>query len=79
MRVTQKLLGALVFVALVSLVVGNVVAQTTASFTFDENGNGTFVDGSGNSHTILGALGVDPLSGYNALVYNPTASFKFYT
>ena len=75
MRVAQKLLGALVFVALVSLVVGNVAAQQTQTFTFDENGNGFFVDGSGNSLTVAGVAAKDPLSGYQAAVYTPPFMF----
>ncbi len=75
MRVTQKLLGTLAFVGLVLLAAANATAQVTPIFTFDENGNGTFVDASGNAQPVSGVAAVDPLSGYQAAVYTPPFAF----
>jgi hypothetical protein len=70
MRPIQKLLGVLVFVGLVSFVVGSAVAQGVPIFTFDENGNGNFAGA-----PIPGVLAPDPLTGLPAVKY--TVPFPF--
>jgi hypothetical protein len=79
MQAIQKLLVAFVFVGFLSLAAENVMAQTPPTFTFNENGVATFDDHSGTVVSVVGTLGTDPLSSYQAAVYDVSQLFEFDT
>jgi hypothetical protein len=79
MRAVQKLFVAFVFVGFLSLVAENVVAQVPPTFTFNENGVATFDYHNGTVVSVVGTPGKDPLSPYQAAVYDVSQLFDFDT